>query len=297
MSFFDQLLAKYPAGSKVDTDGFPASQPYQCFDLGLVYIRIVANSPGLYVKCSSTGYVKDWYNDFDTNGLSQWFDRLPWSAQGQRGDLAIWGNAPATPSSHVAILEADNGTTEAIYGQNQPSPYTTTINLTSTGLLGFLRPKANTSSNTQGGDMSAVDTIKSMYLRLLGRAADDGGIATYTDAATKKGWEFVYNDLKNSKEGQADWAWRNPDAVRALEANLASEKQKSTGLAQNVADLTGNVGDLNKEVASLQSENSDLAAKLATQNTGDAGVKPSAPVTDDFSWVDKLQQWLRGIFK
>lgn len=284
-------------GSKIDTDNFPPSQPYQCFDAGLAYIRMVANNPTLYIKCASTGYVKDWYNDFATNGLSQWFDRLPWNVQGQRGDIAIYGNAPATPDSHVAMLLADNGATEQLYGQNQPSPFTTVLNLTSNGLLGYLRPK--TTTTTQGADMSATDTIKSMYLRLLGRPADDGGLSTYTAAAVSKdkGWEFVYNDLKNSDEGQKDWAWRNPDAVRALEQSLATEKQKSTGLAANVADLTSKLSAANTKASDLQKDNDALRAQIAAQGTGDAGVKPTDPITTDYSWVDKLQQWLRGVFK
>lgn len=77
---------------------------------------------------------------------------------------------------------------------------------------------------TGGG--STVDTIKSMYWRLLGREADQEGINTYAQAASDRGWEFVYNDLKNSNEGQRDWDWRNPDRVRSLEtANIDLTRQ------------------------------------------------------------------------
>lgn len=75
-----------------------------------------------------------------------------------------------------------------------------------------------------------VDTIKSMYWRLLGREADQGGINTYTKAASERGWDFVYNDLKNSGEGQADWQWRNPDRVRALEKNIADRDKQIADL-------------------------------------------------------------------
>jgi hypothetical protein len=67
---------------------------------------------------------------------------------------------------------------------------------------------------------NAVETIKSMYWRLLGREADAGGITHHSASATKNGWEFVYNDLKNSAEGQNDWNRRNPERVRLLEQQI-----------------------------------------------------------------------------
>lgn len=69
---------------------------------------------------------------------------------------------------------------------------------------------------------TTVETIKSMYWRLLGREADQSGIDTYSFAASQKGWEFVYNDLKNSPEGQRDWDRRNPSRVASLEQQLAA---------------------------------------------------------------------------
>lgn len=72
---------------------------------------------------------------------------------------------------------------------------------------------------------TTVETIKSMYWRLLGREADQAGIDTYAKAAAERGWEFVYLDLKNSTEGQRDWDRRNPTRVAALEQQLASVQQ------------------------------------------------------------------------
>lgn len=65
---------------------------------------------------------------------------------------------------------------------------------------------------------NTVETIKSMYWRLLGREADAGGIQHHAANVGSKGWEFVYNDLKNSAEGQRDWDRRNPTRVSQLEA-------------------------------------------------------------------------------
>lgn len=83
----------------------------------------------------------------------------------------------------------------------------------------------------EGGN--TVDTIKSMYLRLLGRDADQAGINHYTNQANSKGWQFVYNDLKNSDEGQRDWDRRNPARVAALEAKEA----EALALRDKVAQL------------------------------------------------------------
>lgn len=73
--------------------------------------------------------------------------------------------------------------------------------------------------STQGG---SVETIKSMYWRLVGREADAGGINHHSANVSSKGWEFVYNDLKNSEEGQRDWDRRNPTRVASLEAQAAT---------------------------------------------------------------------------
>lgn len=75
-----------------------------------------------------------------------------------------------------------------------------------------------------------VDTIKSMYWRLLGREADAPAIDHYTKQVTAKGWDFVYNDLKNSGEGQADWVRRSPERVAALEKNVADRDKQIAAL-------------------------------------------------------------------
>lgn len=300
----DNFLARYPAGSKIDTDGFPADQPFQCYDAFMVYLRILSGDPNLYIVCRSSGYVKDFWNDYGSNGIEKYFDRIPWDSAGQKGDVIIWGNAPATPYSHVAMLLEDKGTKQYVYGQNQPHPYTTIIDFTSNGMLGYLRPK-------QGGN---VETIKSMYWRLLGREADQGGIITYTEAAQTKGMEYVYNTLKNSPEGQADWAWRNPDAVRALEQRVTDATKTSSQAAKDLtvvrAELTTANGELAKtkdDLALTVSQRDILQTTIQSQEQtilqlqkqideqrDDGGIKPTPPV--DYSWVLKLQDWLRGIF-
>ena len=108
--------------------------------------------------------------------------------------------------------------------------------------LSGVRLVSNTVTNTGG---STVDTIKSMYWRLMGRQADDGGIAHYTEQVRLNGWEFVYNDLKNSNEGQADWERRNPSRVDVLEDGM---RQRDAKIAELTVALANEQGKPPREV-------------------------------------------------
>lgn len=66
-----------------------------------------------------------------------------------------------------------------------------------------------------------MERVKSMYWRLLGREADAGGLQHSVNNAATRGWDFVYDDLKNSAEGQRDWDRRNPQRVAQLEAKAS----------------------------------------------------------------------------
>lgn len=153
--------------------------------------------------------------------------------------------------------------------------------------------------NNQGGD---VETIKSMYWRLLGREADQGGIDTYTKAAAKNGWDFVYNDLKNSEEGQRDWAWRNPDAVRALESRVVGEANSASIANKARDDAMAELQKARDELSVVSNNRDSLEATVHSQAETierlqqELNERPTTP-GGDYSWVDKLQTWLRGIFK
>lgn len=293
----DEFLRRYPAGSKIDTDGFPPAQPFQCFDQAIAHMRVITGNAGLYITCKSSGYVKDFWNDYGSNGLEKYFDRIPANSKGQYGDIVIWGNAPATPLSHVASLIEDKGTVQKVYGQNQPHPYTTIIDFTSNGILGYLRLK--------GG---SVETIKSMYWRLVGREADPEGLKWHLDEANSKGWDYIYNHMKNSPEGQADWIWRNPDAVRALEQKLADATKTSSQAAKELSEVRANLEGLERNILEVSEQRDILEATVESQKAtiaelqkqldeqrDDNGIKPTPPV--DYSWVQHLADWLRSIFK
>ena len=153
------------------------------------------------------------------------FTKIPDSStlEPQPGDVLIYGASWGGGWGHVEMVEYTNANGCGVIGNNMlgnpTAPATRAFRTWAgmRGLIGVMRPKWQATNNTGG---STVDTIKSMYWRLLGREADQGGIDTYINAANARGWEFVYNDLKNSGEGQADWTRRNPERVGALEAGI-----------------------------------------------------------------------------
>lgn len=315
MTVFDNFLARYPLGTKIDTDGFPADQPFQCFDAVLAYMRMASNNPGLYVRCASSGYVKDWWNDFDKNGLSQWFDRIPWNQQGQRGDIIIYGNAPLTPVSHVGVLYADNGNTQDIYGQNQPHPYTTRINLTSNGILGYLRLKNQGVSNMAIIDESMKTQIRIVSSEVKGwnRAEvhsgkfDDREFNAWKGQSVSKflqqawdegGW---YRQLKDTWKAAFDEKGGKEEAIKKLTAQLV-QAQTDLGTARsgkNTADLqltTANstIASQNKTIDDLKKQ---LQAASVTASQGDAGITPADPINTSklnelivlvVEWIKKL---------
>ena len=77
------------------------------------------------------------------------FDRLPAGTTPRKGDVAFWGNAPATPYTHVAIVIADQGSSLLCLTQNPGSTHQASI--TKNGLLGYLRPKTATATTPSNG--------------------------------------------------------------------------------------------------------------------------------------------------
>ena len=142
----------------------------------------------------------------------------------QPGDVLIYGASWGGGWGHVEMVEYTNANGCGVIGNNMlgnpTAPATRAFRTWAgmRGLIGVMRPKWSVSNQVTGG--SSVDTIKCMYWRLLGREADQDGITHHTASAAKNGWEFVYDDLKNSAEGQNDWVRRNPDRVASLEAGI-----------------------------------------------------------------------------
>ena len=128
-------------GRKIDLDGVPRTQPYQCVDLFKDFCKYQLGRT-LGACCPSTGYARDIWYDFDRIGINDLFDKVP-SNQMVDGDWAIMDFSKAYPDSHVAMFRKDNGNGTGVFlGQNQTASIAVSqINATYNGVIGALRPK------------------------------------------------------------------------------------------------------------------------------------------------------------
>lgn len=126
-------------GRKIDTDGFPKEQPYQCVDLAKYFNECY--NPEFQVYCSKTGYAKDWATEKNTNGLLDHF--LETTVDNMiEGTLVVWGNCKVAPNSHIGFFVGDNGNgTFRCLQQNAPYPYVTLSNISYEGIIGAFIPK------------------------------------------------------------------------------------------------------------------------------------------------------------
>jgi len=123
-------------GRGYDIDG---AYGCQCWDGYAEYMRYLGYG---YASCTSSGYVKDIWNNRASNGmLNSCVEVAP--NQMQDGDIAIWTNCAACPYSHIAVFRKDNGNGTGVFlGQNQAGKmYFWQDNISYNGLLGAFRPK------------------------------------------------------------------------------------------------------------------------------------------------------------
>lgn len=139
MASYKEFKEKY-FGKNVDVDGFPANQPYQCWDV--VAGKYFPYIGGEVIHCRQSGYVKDIANQRETNGILDFCVDVGLKETLQPGDICIWGVCKACPYSHIAIYDHDDGQ-EAVYflGQNQPVPYVNIVKIPVKGIIGVFRPK------------------------------------------------------------------------------------------------------------------------------------------------------------
>ena len=171
----------------------------------------------LNVPARAWGHAKDWATN---KTVRQYFDVVQTS---KRGDVLVYGTNAGTIYGHIEIALSGDTT---LYQNRSGNRKVGQGKELAIQCIAILRPKNQSAidANTTGG--SDVETIKSMYWRLLGREADAPAITHYQKQVQAKGWEFVYNDLKNSTEGQDDWAWRNPEKVRNMEKSIADLQKR-----------------------------------------------------------------------
>ena len=135
---FDDFINK-TLGRKIDTDGYPKAQPYQCVDLAKYYNDCYFSPFQVY--CSTTGYAKDWANNKYNNGLLDYYDETAVNNM-IKGTLVVWGNCRVAPDSHIGFFVKDNGNgTFQCLQQNAPYPYVTLSNISYDGIIGAFIPK------------------------------------------------------------------------------------------------------------------------------------------------------------
>lgn len=98
-------------GKAYDVDGAYGAQ---CWDGYAYYMQWLGYG---YANCTTSGYVKDIYNNRKTNGILNYCDEV---FVMQQGDIAVFAVTEATPLSHIAIFMKDiDGKNGLFLGQNQ----------------------------------------------------------------------------------------------------------------------------------------------------------------------------------
>ena len=152
MLTYAQAIAKYN-GKRVDVDGFPAWQPYQCYDWATKYMQVTRGVSGNPI-CRPSGGVKDLYLNFanikTTTGkyLKSYYNRVanqPWNAKQvpPRGAIIIWsGQQPGSGGfGHIGVVDSAWGSGFKSYDQNWGGTYVHAVNHNYSYILGWLVKK------------------------------------------------------------------------------------------------------------------------------------------------------------
>ena len=126
-------------GKSVDVDGYPLSQPYQCYDLWAQFVmdEYGTESP---IVIGPSGCAEDiWYN-FDGLGLDKFFKKV--RGRPRDGDWVIYDWSENSSYSHVGMFREDNGDgTITILHQNYlGQPEVTQDRMTTNYIVGYIRP-------------------------------------------------------------------------------------------------------------------------------------------------------------
>lgn len=129
-NFKDEVL-----GKRYDIDGYYGSQ---CWDGYALYMQKLGYP---YANCTTSGFVKDIWNNRANNGMLNSCEVITIM---QQGDIAVFGETNESPSSHIAIFMRDNGNGTGVFlGQNQGGKdgAFNEVTLSYSGVLGAFRPK------------------------------------------------------------------------------------------------------------------------------------------------------------
>lgn len=123
-------------GKSLDYDGVAG---YQCVDLAKVYLDWMFG-----IKPDAWGNAKDYWNNLNRPGMSDYFYRVPNTADlvVERGDIVVWGAMPGNPYGHIAIGlgEGDLNGFQSL-DQNWGTSYVKQVGHNFNNVLGVLRLK------------------------------------------------------------------------------------------------------------------------------------------------------------
>lgn len=183
-------------GNGFDIDGYYGAQ---CWD-GYAYYCKFLGVP--YANCTTSGYVKDIWENRHTNGILDYFDEV---SVMQEGDIAVFREvAGVTPVSHIAIFDSDiDGVNGYFLGQNQDgAPYPSggkVFNLTvlpySATFDTAFRPKQKASKSVTkkgvGGGLNKNDYFIDISAYQNGNAANYSSQSKNTVIKTTEGTGWV----------------------------------------------------------------------------------------------------------
>ena len=216
-----EQFKKETIGKRYDID---LSYGAQCWDYVMYYMRKLGYKA---ISCTSSGYVKDIWNNRKTNGILNYCNEVVYM---QPGDIAVFKEvANWTPLSHIAIFDHDAGGGFGWFlGQNQGG-YLGSANLVKLPYFATFdtafRPKcfatSNTSnSNANAGSKEPVDQILnvgsyvtsvSMKIGNQGLKTINGDLCAYL--APLGGWfPIKYVSESDSSDGRKDNVLSNTNA-------------------------------------------------------------------------------------
>ena len=136
-----QEFINYWMGKKLDTDGYPLGQPYQCVDIVKQFHAEVLQAP--MFRGNAINY---WYDYPYSTLLQKYYDRIPNTLTfvPRLGDVMVWKGWWSNPYGHIALCtNAGNMLWFTSFDQNWKGPYCTYVahNYTWPRVLGVLRPK------------------------------------------------------------------------------------------------------------------------------------------------------------
>ena len=100
-------------GRYIDVDGYYGPQ---CWDEYAKYCQCLGVP---YANCTVTGYVRDIWTQRKSNGMTKYFDEIPFDLC-KPGDIIVFKPQGQTPLSHIGICASTNrGGQVLVLGQNQ----------------------------------------------------------------------------------------------------------------------------------------------------------------------------------